>query len=442
MMNKIIQLTTACLILLSLNSCKKYLDIEPVGKVIPNTTEDFRALLTSAYSSFADHKSLLAVRADELLLDDYGYDFASFRDLYKWNDNNPDAVTLSYPYLAFYRTIFYANEVIAEVENRTGKNTESDQMKGEAYLLRAYSHFELLNMYAKPYDSNTAATDRGIVLSLKMDLEQNYAPATIADVYKQVIADITESKKFLRVDKFEAGKNYRFTRNAALALEARVFQYMGNDAQALVAAQAALQMNNKLEDLNNEDSKLPNHYQAIENIMSMEKGFSTLISNTSYISPDLLNSYNKENDLRFSKYFSKSGSRYVAVKGASDALKISFRNGELYLVLAEAALNTNQTDLALKSLLDLKAKRLKPGYFNTEKIRLQDLDKAALLKEIVAERQRELALEGHRWYDLRRYGQPEITHEIEGETFKLSAGDPRYTIRFPKEAIASNPNLN
>ena len=113
----------------------------------------------------------------------------------------------------------------------------------------------------------------------------------------------------------------------------------------------------------------------------------------------------------------------------------------MYLIVAESALQTGNKDLALQQLLALKAKRLKPAYFQTEKNRISALSSADLLKEIYAERERELALEGHRWYDLKRYGQPELKHTVSGKEYTLLKNDPRYTIKFPKEALANNPNL-
>lgn len=440
-MKKIIQLCAVVLALLTLGSCKKYLDIEPVGKVIPKTESDFRALLTSAYAGFSEHKSYLAVRTDELTINESGYDLAFYRDIFNWNDAAADPATRQFQYLAFYNTIFFANEVIAEVQEKAGVNAATNQMKGEAYLLRAYSHFELLNLYAKPYQAATAGTDRGVPLSLKMDLEQKFAPATVEAVYNQVIADINEGQQLLNVATFEAGKNYRFTTRAALALKARVYEFKGDWNNALAAAQQALVLNNQLEDLNVAGSKLPNQYQAKENIMSMEKTLNVSVSQSFFISTHLLNIYDKANDLRFPIYFGKSSKGYVSQKTGTNELIISFRNGELYLVQAEAALQTGNTAFATESLLALKAKRLKPAYFQTEKTRIQTLAKDDLLKEIYAERERELALEGHRWYDLRRYGQPALTHTVDGVDYVLKHNDTRYTLPFPKDAIVNNPNL-
>ena len=440
-MKNILRLSVLLMVLLTLGSCKKYLDIEPTGRVIPTTADDFRALLTSAYAGFPAQKSLVSLRTDELVLDEYGTDFPGLRDIYKWNDNTPDAITYPYPYVGLYNTIFYANEVIANVEAKAGKNTATDQMKGEAYLLRAYTHFELLNLYAKPYNKATAATDRGIALALKMDLEQNYTLSTVAEVYNQILADIAEGQKFLNVNNWESGKNYRFSIRSAWALQARVYEYMGDWANTLSTVQKVLAVNRDLQDLNVSGALLPNHYQSVENILSLEEAFNSLVSNSTYISEHLLGIYDHTNDLRFAMYFSKSGGDYVSKKGNSDALKITFRNGEMYLIQAEAALQTGKPELALQSLLDLKAKRLKPAYYATERTRISALGNAALMQEIISERERELALEGHRWFDLRRYGQPSMTHSVNFEDFTLRQNDPRYTIRFPQSAIANNPNL-
>ena len=65
-----------------------------------------------------------------------------------------------YPYQEYYRTIFYANAVIDGVMDSDADTDASDskeQILGEAYALRAYAHFDLTNLYGKPYDPETAA---------------------------------------------------------------------------------------------------------------------------------------------------------------------------------------------------------------------------------------------------------------------------------------------
>ena len=69
------------------------------------------------------------------------------------------------------------------------------------------------------------------------------------------------------------------------------------------------------------------------------------------------------------------------------------------------------------------------------------MDPAEQREEIYAVRLRELAFEGHRWFDLRRTTRPELTKTYGNETYTLNANDSRYTLRIPSAAIAANPGL-
>ncbi|MNT99206.1 SusD family protein [compost metagenome] len=69
------------------------------------------------------------------------------------------------------------------------------------------------------------------------------------------------------------------------------------------------------------------------------------------------------------------------------------------------------------------------------------MSKEQLLDAVLLERKRELALEGLRWYDLKRTTRPSITHASFGRTVTLQQNDPRYVIRYPQEAINNNPDL-
>ena len=53
----------SCLLMLS--ACDSYLDIRPVGSVIPQTAEEYRALLARAYLNVPNDRGLACLRRSE-----------------------------------------------------------------------------------------------------------------------------------------------------------------------------------------------------------------------------------------------------------------------------------------------------------------------------------------------------------------------------------------
>jgi len=423
----------------ALTSCDKYLDIQPVGTVIPTSESDFRGVMTSGYVGFPAHKSYLSLRTDELLLDESSTDAAQTKDIYLWNDQNPDPATIAYPYLAFYKSIFYSNQIISTIDEKLTSNATVDQIKGEAYLMRAYSHFELLNCYSEVYSPSNIAL-RGVPLSTKIDLEQRFVPATIGDSYAQVLSDMEKGTVLLTVDDQAKGVNYRFSKRAAYAMASRVHLYRGEWQAAIDAAKQALKINDKLVDLNVGGSLLPNDFESAEIIMALEKVSISEVRSSSFISPALLLSY-PDGDLRKGRYFQKRGADYVSLKGGENRFNVSFRNAELYLTIAECNARLGNTAEALKYLSALKKNRFTADAYAKQMKADADLSKEQLLDAVLLERKRELALEGLRWYDLKRTTRPAITHTSFGKTATLQQNDPRYVIRYPQEAINNNPDL-
>lgn len=145
--------------------------------------------------------------------------------------------------------------------------------------------------------------------------------------------------------------------------------------------------------------------------------------------------------MRFVRYFQKRGGDYISLKGGDNKYNVSFRNADLYLIVAEAYAQLGNTDKAVEKLGVLLQKRLKPTYYTQQMSALSKEGATQLLVSIAAERNRELALEGQRWYDLKRSTRPEITHSFVGTDYVLRANDPRYVIRYPQVAIDNNPEL-
>jgi hypothetical protein len=421
-------------------SCDDYLDIKPVGKVIPETLTDFRAVLTKGYATYPEHKSLSAVRADEVVLDPFSNDFTYLKDIYTWNDVNPDRITTDFPYESLYNTIFYANVIINEASKKLGESPERNQLIGEAYALRAMAYFDLVNLYGKSYDATTASTDKAVPLALEIDLEQAFIPETVATVYNQVISDKEQAKRLLNLDTQTTGINYRFSKAALYAFESRIYLYQKEWKKAAEAADLALTYKSALLDLNS-NAILPNNYDGIESIMALEDVFNNAVKSAMYVSPELIDAYNKTDDLRFALYFQANGDSYKFNKGGELNQKCSFRTSELYLTKAETAAQLNDLSTAKTVVLDFIKTRYTTAGFTELSTTVSTMSQTQLLDFIYKEKQREFAAEGHRWFDLRRTTQQQIIHTLDDQTYTLIQNDPRYTLRYPAGARLNNPNL-
>ncbi|MBF7091607.1 RagB/SusD family nutrient uptake outer membrane protein [Flavobacterium sp. ALJ2] len=422
------------------SSCDDYLDVKPVGKVIPETLPEFRAVLTRGYAVFPMHKSLTALRADEVLLEENSNDYVFYKDNYMWNDANPDLIATKFPYAALYNCIFYANVIINEASNKLEASAEKDQLVGEAYALRAFAYFDLVNLFAKQYDVTTANSERGVPLALEIDLEQVYKPESIAVIYEQIISDKEAAKKLLNKDTQATGLNYRFSKAALYTMESRIYLYQKQWDKALQAANMGLTINNSLVDLNTTPI-LPNNYDTKESIMALENTFENKLRRSAYAAPTLIDVYDKTNDLRFKLYFKTSGSEFIFLKGGELNQKNTFRTAELYLTKAEASVQLNDLATARTTILNFVKNRYNTTGFAQLSTKISAMNQIELLDFVYQERQREFATEGHRWFDLRRTTQKQIEHTLSNKTYTLIQNDPRYTLPFPLDARLNNPEL-
>ena len=439
-MRKITTFVALAVISFTSIGCDRFLDIQPEGKVIPTTVEDYRQVLTSAYSKYPSHRSLVALRTDELNIDENTSDFVSYREIAMWKDSNTDQATTEFPWVSFYSVVFYLNQIINEGTKTMPESPEKQQILAEAYALRAYTYFDMVNLYGKPYNSATASTDRGVPITLDIDLEQVLKPSTVQEVYNQVHADIAKAEGLMVEQKQAAGFNYRFSKAALLALEARTALYEGDWNKALSYSDQTLAIKSDISNLNTATTA-PNHYASVESILALDNSFNSSVQNLSFASTELLSKFNSTTDRRFGLSFEKNGSKYKVIKGGSSDFRVSFRTSELYFIKSEALLKLNKLDEAKQVLLTVLKNRYTPDGYVAVQNQVNPMNAADFMNFILDERVREFALEGQRWFDLRRANQIKITHTVNGQIYILQQNDVRYTIEFPMSAKKNNPNL-
>lgn len=153
---------------------------------------------------------------------DYRRDIASTQTEYAWELG--------------YRAIGNNNLVIEMVE-ALGDNATREHIliKGENHYMRALNYFLLILEFAQPY-SNNPESNPGLPLKLDSNSDPSALPksrSTVAEVYDQIVKDLQESISLLTLEAGETPKNNNFaTKEAAEALLARVYLYMGKTEEA------------------------------------------------------------------------------------------------------------------------------------------------------------------------------------------------------------------
>lgn len=435
-----------CIIgMLSFQSCDDFLDIQPTGKVIAKTSEEYRALLTSVYNNFPDDRSLTTLRTDEMTLDPASTtteDLNSYFDIWVWNDVTKDENTSSYNWRRFYHSIYIANYIIEHQNEITeGTADEINQMVGESYMIRAYCHFVLVNLFGEPYTFCDPSKSLSVPLSIKADVDAVLTRSTVGDIYNQIVKDIAEARKYMKVTTWEEDYRYRFNTISIDAFEARVQLYMGNWNEALKASKAVIESHPELEDLTQSSYTLPDNYKSKEAIVSLEQVMKSSYKRAGYPSKDIINLY-RTGDVRKNRYFKqKSIYLYDLQKGGDALSRSTFRSAEAYLTAAEAAARMGNLDTAIEYLKPIVQTRYMAAIQPTVISEYEAMDQEALINAILKERTCELCFEGHRWFDLRRTTQQSITKVYEGVEYILDEHDSRYTMPIPNEAINANPNL-
>jgi len=112
-------------------------------------------------------------------------------------------------------------------------DAEYNQYKGEALTLRALCYFDLLQLYAKPYNMDAGAS-LGLPLRLKANkssADNNLARSKVSEVYTQIMADLNAAESMVALTNGTAILNTtRVHRNSVVALKTRVLLHMNNFA--------------------------------------------------------------------------------------------------------------------------------------------------------------------------------------------------------------------
>jgi len=433
-----------------LQGCKKdWLDKKPdISLVVPTTLTDLQALLDNTLQAFNSGNCMLG----EFACDDYYVTPTTYRTLaslarnsYIWADTiySPGTGT---GWVKQYTQIFYANVVLDRLKSiTTGQgNNQYNAVKGSALFYRAFAYFDLVQVYAKPYTSNTK-NDLGLPLNILPIVDQKLPRSTLEDTYQLILDDLEASALALPTT---ASYKTQPTKPAAYALLARVYLSMQKYTQAYSAADSALTLYNTLLDYNNLDTtaSVPIPENNDEIIYANKLADATFGPGKAICDSNLYSMYQSE-DLRKAVYFKRnaSGGPYIYGRysgSSSTALFDGMAVDEVYLVRAECAARLGKIQPAMNDLNTLLKTRWKAGAF--QNLTADNADTALAI--ILRERRKELCFRGLRWGDLRRLNMDNrftvtLTRDIDGIKYTLLPNSDRYVFPIPPLETDYNPNV-
>ncbi|MDO5664267.1 MAG: RagB/SusD family nutrient uptake outer membrane protein [Bacteroidia bacterium] len=376
-----------------------------------------------------------------------------------------------------YTKILGTNAVMDYIEGSMGTEIEKNMVKAQAFALRGYYHFYLVNVFALPYNIDKSSPGIPIRTSSKMQ-DEPLKRNTVEEVYAQILSDLHASEELylkMPID-LQFKRDYRVSLPMVNLLLSRVYLYMENWEKASLYAQKVLDDTNfKLLDLNTITGNSPYNFISINSpetiwlygnatdifdfaIDRWRIGYRQI---TIFVpSQELMSSYEND-DLRKTWYFvnqyntgnytpySKiSIARNTGLITANNQFGRAFRLSEAYLNLAEASsmlAKAGKNEHKVKAVQAINTLRMNRYKTNTD-FSLKEESIEVLIDAIKQERRKELCFEGHRWFDLKRYGMPEIKHrwhvdETTTLDFTLHPKDKRYVLPIPFWTLELNKNL-
>ena len=214
-------MTGVLLVMLTLSSCKKALTEKPYSFLSPENfyknENDAKTAINGVYSALYTYDLYLQPIWNLTMLDD---DHVSGADWFLGTSGagNPQGYWgVDGPWVGFYTIISRANTVIENIEP-LNQNIDTDiknRILGEAYFLRGWSYFQLVQLYG------------GVPLrlaSLSKESDINKPRASVVEVYNTVFSDLkTAETMLLPVGHPKAGEAGRATRGVAKGFLAKAY---------------------------------------------------------------------------------------------------------------------------------------------------------------------------------------------------------------------------
>lgn len=433
------------------------------------TLQDYEFALTGAYTQFLQDSyygssggANAFVALPDMLSDNLfetSESLANYTTLASWN-YTADNDFIEDVWLDAYSVVRQANLTLRGLDAFASGNAGGvNRIKAQALAIRALAHFDLLRWFGEDYGRTSAKL--GVPYIDQYDTEAKPSRLTVKATIDRVEADLKTARQLMgAMDKSiqsatstEANARAYIDRVVVDAILARLYNYSGEwDSAAKYATQviAVRPLATQAEfpqvwkDGNTSEVVWSVKFQAFNSDIGGNVYYAVGNRASYRATTNLLSLYNAATDLRYPAYFqvvtrSNGVNRLVVAKyrgreGRTDGIVDfkAFRTGEMYLIRAEAASRRGLDAAALLDLNTLRAARNAGTGTETG---------AALLSAVFTERRKELFLEGHRFFDLKRTSRTVNRTTNCTNACTLLSNAREWAFPIPQSELDANPNM-
>ncbi len=425
------------------SSCSNFLDVKPTHAADKDasvtTAADAQVILRGLMSKMASGSYY--GRNFMLYADVKGGDFTitsqgrGYDYLYVFN-HSPQSNSYSGIWDQAYHCIAQINNLLTQIKKLkdNGSAENFDQLTGQALTARALIYFDLVRLYGEPYNENKNALGVPITLEV-MNYNAKPSRSTVEQNYTQILQDLKDAEPLLSKKKSDGYINYY----ANKAIQARVYLFQDDFQNALSNAETVINSNQYslysnstwvdswAKQFGNEsifelailpgegdlgNTSLGAYYRRrghpnttiAAGYFTASTDFINLLNEASGDIRKGIMSYDEVDQSRLGALYKYSGSTDVSTetgkgdgKGNTTAVNIKvIRLSEVYLIASEAAFRSTTPDRkkAAEYLQDIRKRspNLAPA-----------TETNITLEMITNERSKELAGEGHRFFDMMRW---------------------------------------
>ena len=484
------------IILTLLTACQGYLETNPDSTldVKIDSEEKIAELLAGAYPE-ASYFAFLETRTDNVGERVNGIHSRLNEAMYYWEDYDQEDLDTPLNYWnACYAGIAQANQAL-ELLSKYPKTDRVKALYGEAFLLRAYLHFMLVNIWAEPYGTSKSESASGVPYLTKPEKNAlvDYKRGTVKEVYEKIEKDLKLGISLVD-DSYYGKPKFHFNKKAAYAFASRFYLIKGEWELVIAYSDYVLGIDPKpvLRNWQKYEKEfyfnrkhLYTRYTSAEepanlllcttesrvarNLPTEKYGVTSRSADKVYkqhgvdgcanfrkvnMEPVFLFNYN-DGRIGDGQYIGKfdelslSGYTGIRPKGLY-VTNVLFSTDEVMLNRMEAYAMIGEYDKSINDLLIYLSAKFgitplcsRPDYTQTSSDNYQtytpfygmSIKQLAMVKTILGFRQQEFIHEGLRWFDIRRFYIP-VKRTSKYKFYKqLEKEDPRKLLQIPAEAI-------